>query len=97
MKALQWFNVVTLLIAATFAVLLGVVCLLYAVHLDAAPRMREEWPLLVRTTLVFWAVAACSAVAWFGVRRTARWAWPAQAAQVAALVGGGMVLLQTLG
>lgn len=96
MKALQTFNLVTLLIAVTFAVLLAVVCLMYAVHLDSAPRLRHEWPLLLRTTLVFWALSAVAAAAWTGVRRGAAWRWPAQLALAAVLAGAGGYLFNAL-
>lgn len=85
MKLLRLYNIALTLIGATMALLLAVVCLLYAVHIDASPKMREEWPALVAATLMFGALALASAVAWQGLRKNAAWQWPAQAVLLAVL------------
>lgn len=96
MKLLQIFNAVVLALTATFAVTLGVVSLMYAVHLDASPRMRAEWPTVSTVTAVFWALAALAGLTLWAQRRRHRWRWLAQAMSLLALLAGAMTLLRVL-
>ncbi len=96
MKLLQILNAVVLALTATLAVTLGVVCLMYAVHLDLSPRMRAEWPTVATVTAVFWVLAVFAGAALWAQHRRHRWRWPAQAASLLALVIGTLVLLRVL-
>ena len=82
MKALQIFNAVALALSLTFAVTLGVVALIYAIYLDASPRMRAEWPTVALVTGVFWALSAITGLTFWAQRRVLAWRWLAQAASV---------------
>lgn len=95
MTAWQWFNAITLAITATFAVVLGVVCILFLPYL-AAPRVQAELPsvLAVTATCTFMALAA--GVAFLAQRRQLAWRGPAEIALLLALAGGGAVLYRTL-
>lgn len=97
MKALNLFNAVLLALAASFALTLGAVCIIYAVHLDAAPRMRSQWYVVLKVTLVFIVLTVVSASAFWSQWRRLRWRWPAQSALVLTLIGSTAVLLQILG
>jgi hypothetical protein len=68
----QWFNVITLLVSATFVVTLVPVCVMYASHLDIAPRVREELPTVLHVTAVFFGWMLLSGAAWEAQRRQ----WP---------------------
>lgn len=92
MKAVQIFNAVALALCATFAITLGVVALIYAIYLDASPRMRAEWPAVATVTGVFWMLSVITAIAFFAQRRAWAWRWPAQALSIAALVAGAVFL-----
>lgn len=82
---LRWFNGALALLGGAMALTLGVVCILYAAHLDAAPRMRAEWPLLVVSTLMFALLAFAGAAAFQGLRRNAGWKWWAQGGVLAVI------------
>lgn len=96
MKVLKILSAVLLALTATFAVTLGVVCLMYYVNLDASPRMREEWPTIVRVTSIFWVLSAFAALSWWTQRRRVRWLWPAQAVSAVGIVVGTMILVRVL-
>lgn len=96
MKALQIFNAVAMATAAAFASCLGVVTLMYAVYLDAEPRLREDWPQLVTVTAVFAALLLLAGLAFQGQRRGRPWRWPAQALLFAGIGVGAWVLKRTL-
>lgn len=89
MKALNLFNAATLALTATFAMTLGVVAILYSFHLDAAPRMRSEWRTVSEITAIFAVLTGFSAAAFWAHWRRLGWRWPAQAALLLSLVGGG--------
>jgi hypothetical protein len=72
MKAAQWFNAVTLALAASFALTLAAVCVMYAANLDAGPRVREEWSTVLGVTAVFTALGALAGLAFVAQRRL----WP---------------------
>lgn len=96
MKALHILSAVVLALTATFAVTLGVVCLMYYVNLDASPQMREEWPTIVRVTSLFWVLTGFAALSWLTLRRRVRWMWPAQVLSAVGLVIGTMLLMRAL-
>lgn len=96
MKALQIFNAVALMLTATIFVVFGVVCLMYGYHLETSARMRAEWPVLLRVTLLFGVLSLGCLLAFWAQRRQLPWRWLAQLIQVAVLVGGALVLSRML-
>jgi hypothetical protein len=72
MKTAQWFNAIALASAASLAVNLLVVCLLYGLYLDQFPRIREEWPTVLGSTLITSALSLLTGCAFFAQRRE----WP---------------------
>jgi hypothetical protein len=75
MKALQILNAAALIVGAAMAVNLAVVCLLYAVHADGAPRLAADLPRLYALTALFTGLGVAGACAFLAQRRqwTARW------------------------
>lgn len=96
MNAIRIFNALALAITATFFVTFGVVCLLYAYHIDASPRMRAEWPLVSSVTLVMSAMFFAALLTFWAQRRQLAWRWPAQIALPIVLLAGGMTLARLL-
>jgi hypothetical protein len=96
MKALQIFNAVMLALCVTFALTLGVVALIYAIYLDASPRMRAEWPTVAAVTAVFWGLSVFTGLSFWAQRRKLAWRWPAQVASVGALAVGALLLMNVL-
>ncbi len=96
MKALILFNAATLALMATFAMTLGVVCILYAFHLDELPRMRSEWHQVSQLTGVFALLTAVSAWAFWSQWRRLDGRWLAEALLVLALAGGSWWMLRIL-
>lgn len=80
MTGLQWTNAVVLACAGTMAMMLGVVCLLYGVHMDEAPQLRENWPMLTRSAALFAGLTAMAGIALYGLLRSRPWRWYAEAA-----------------
>lgn len=96
MKALNLFNAVMLALAVTFALMLGVVFIIYSFYLDATPRMRGDWLQVGKITSLFVLLSAVAAAAFVGQRRVARWRWPAQGVLLLMLAAGGGWLAQLL-
>jgi len=65
---------------------LGVVAFLFWILQDDHPRFAAEMPFLLRSTVIFAALAAVGGSAFFGVLRRRPWRWPA----LAGLAGGLM-------
>lgn len=97
MKALNLFNAAMLALAASFALTLGVVCVLYAFYLDAAPRMRSEWYMVMKLTLVFVLMTAVAAWAFWSQWRQHRGRWFAEATLALALATGTAWIARVLG
>lgn len=97
MKALILLNGVLLALAASLALTMLAVCIIYAVHLDAAPRMRSQWYVILKVTLVLVVLTATSAAAFWSQRRRLSWRWPAESVLLLALIGSAASLLQILG
>ncbi len=74
MKGLQILNAAVLVTGAVMAINLAVVCLLYGVHVDSAPRLASDQPRLYALTGLFTVLALAGAAAFFGHRRQ----WPAR-------------------
>ena len=95
-SALRFGTITVLLITSTMTLLLAVVCLLYAIYLDASPKMREELPTLVAATGLFGLLALLSAGAFWGLQRAAAWRWAAQCAMWTAVVVSVFVMQRAL-
>lgn len=74
MKALQILNAAAAIIGAAMAVNLGVVCLLYGVHLGQEPRLAADMPALYALTALFAALGVAGAAAFVAQRK----GWPAR-------------------
>lgn len=87
MKYLQIFNVALLVLGASMAVNLAVVCLLYGVHLESEPRLAADMPRLYFLTALFTGLGAGATVAFLGHRRTWPGRWLLQGLPVLPIVG----------
>lgn len=96
MKAIQIFNAVALAAAAAFAATMGVVALLYAIYLDAAPRLREDWPAVATTASVFFILTLIAGLTFHAHRREKGWRWPMEAVLFSSIGAGAWVLYRTL-
>lgn len=96
MRQLFILNCALLALASVMALVLGVVCLIYAVYLDEMPKLRSEFPFLIISALLFMGVASAMAFATWTLRqalRVGRFNLLAGVGQAIALVSiGGMVL-----
>lgn len=72
MKYLQILNASVLAFGAAMGVILAVVCLLYAVHLETEPQLRGQMAPLLGLTAWFLAVGLAAGAAFLGHRRS----WP---------------------
>jgi uncharacterized YccA/Bax inhibitor family protein len=70
----QILNAVITALGATLAIVLAVVCLMYAVHLDAEPQLRSQMPWLLTLTGLFAGFGMAGAAAFVAHRR----GWPAR-------------------
>lgn len=75
MKYLQILNAAALIVGAAMAINLAVVCLLYVVHAEGAPRLAADLPRLYALTALFTGLGVAGACAFLAQRRlwTARW------------------------
>lgn len=71
MRALLILDAALMALAATMALVLGVVCILYAANLELSPRLAGELPGLLALTGVFAALAVAAAIAVWSLRRRA--------------------------
>lgn len=69
MRQLFILNCALLALASVMALVLGVVCLIYAVYLGEMPKLRAEFPFLIVSALLFMGVASAMAVATWTLRR----------------------------
>lgn len=86
MKVLQILNLAVFAAAAVMTLVLAVVCLMLAVHLDQARAVGARLAPVLVTTAVFAGWAAVGGLAVWGVHRDTLWKWLAQAALVAVTV-----------
>ncbi|AXQ29029.1 hypothetical protein D0B54_10170 [Solimonas sp. K1W22B-7] len=96
MRAIQIFNAVALATAAAFAATMGAVAIMYAVYLDAEPRLREDWAAVMTTVIVFVVLMLLSGLAFHAHRRDKSWRWPAEALLLSGIAVGGGVLYRAL-
>ena len=96
MKALQILNAAVVVVGAAMAINLAVVCLLYGVHVDGAPRLAADMPRLFALTGLFTALGGAGAAAFLAQRRLWPARWLLQALPVVPVVGIA-VFLASLG
>lgn len=65
--------------AASIALVLAMVIVIFAVNAGGADAVRAEYSALLAGAGLFALLAGASAAAFIGVLRRARWRWPAQA------------------
>ncbi len=87
MKGLQILNAAVLVTGAVMAINLAVVCLLYGVHVDSAPRLASDQPRLYALTGLFTVLALAGAAAFFGHRRQWPGRWLLQALPIVPVLG----------
>lgn len=77
MKYLQILNAVFAALGATFMVTLGVVAIMYAFYLDAYPRLRGDFEVVLQLTAIFAIAFAVSGLTTLAVHRRWRgwWIW----------------------
>lgn len=97
MKHLQILNLVLAALAATLALVLGVVCILYLANLDAAPKMQRELPRLLALTLMFSVLGGYAALVWWAQRARKPWAAWSQAALAPVLAAGYLAFVNITG
>lgn len=94
MKYLQILNAVMLALGLSVGLCMGVVCLLYGVHLDAEPRLHAEMPRLYGVTAAFTALGVAGLVAFVAQRRRWLLRWLAQLLPVLPIAGMAVVIEQ---
>ena len=92
MKFLTIFNASLSALCLTMAVVQGVVCLLYAFAVQEAPRLRDDLPLLLGSTLIFLIMGLLFLAGFIGLWRQRRWRWPMQGLIALSLAPAGLAL-----
>lgn len=85
-----------MLLGATMALCIGVVCLLYYIYADADPEIRDGLPLLLRMTGLFVILAGLGLTAFIPLWRKNRWLWPTQALLLVGSVAIGFTFWRAL-
>lgn len=91
MKQLQILNAVIAAAGAAMALILAVVCLIYAVYREEQPRLQAEMPLLLTFTAVFALLMLAGGLAFAAQQRRWNSRWLLQV--LPALPLAGMVLI----
>jgi hypothetical protein len=86
-RVLQIANLAMLALGLVLTIVLGVVCLLYAVHLDADPIVRRQLPLVLQFTGLLGVFAFTAFLAYAGHRGQKAWRWGAQVLPLLAAAG----------
>lgn len=92
MRQLFILNCALLALSSVMALVLGVVCLIYAIYLDEMPELRGEFPFLIISSLLFMGVACALAVATWTLRRALRKGAFDLMAAVGQVIGVGSVV-----
>lgn len=79
-------------LAATMAVVLGVVVILYSVHTELSARVGSELPDVAAATISFAMLALVLGAAFWSLLRQKRWHWWAQAASALSLALSALYL-----
>lgn len=69
MRQVFILNCALLALSSVMALVLGVVCLIYAIYMGERPELRSEFPFLVVSALLFMGLASVLAVATWTLRR----------------------------
>ena len=88
MRYLLLFEAALLALAATMALVLGVVCILYVSASGMSARVDAEMPALVTSTLIFTALSAVLGAAVVGLWRRRSWNLAAQVVAAVITVAG---------
>lgn len=96
MKALLIVNAALCALAATLALVLGVVLILYGFNTDLSSNIAADMPLLATITGIFLVLALVLGLAFWSQLRRVAWRWWAQAVAVFAVVAGSMLLYRLL-
>ena len=97
MKHLQLLNLALAALAATFAIVLAVVCILYAANLDAAPQLHRELFRLLAATALFALFSGFAAWVWWAHHARKSWSWWSQAAMAPVLAATALALTRLVG
>lgn len=97
MKYLQMLNLTLTAVAATFAVVLAVVAVLYGFHLDESTAVARQFPTLLQLVAVFTACTLVSALTWWSRHRLKPWATALQLASAVAWTVSGFAIAILLG
>ncbi|MCI0749333.1 MAG: hypothetical protein L0Y32_02145 [Nevskiales bacterium] len=94
MKVLQILNAVLLAFGTAMGLVLGVVCLIYGVYLEAEPRLKSQLPDLLMFTAGFSALALLAGAAFLGHRRRWPLRWCVQGLPVLPLLGLALFVIR---
>ncbi len=83
-------------LGASMVIGVGVSALLLGWHLDVAPEQRTSMHALLLLTAAYAGVTLAAAAGAWGIRRKARWHWPAQAGFAILLVASYYISKQML-
>lgn len=81
-------------LAATMAVCLGVVWLMYSFHADLSSRVSLEMPTVATTVIAFALMAIALGAAFWAVLKETRWKWWAQGAAATTVSLASMFLYE---
>lgn len=94
MRYLTIVNGALFALFASLAVVMGVVCIMYLVYLNAEPRLQSEWPAVLASTVIFAVLGVTSGFGFFGLLRGKSWRWIAQAVLLLSLIPGYLTLVK---
>lgn len=96
MKALLIVDAALCALAATLALVLGVVLILYGFHTDLSASVAAEMPVLATVMGCFAVLAVALGLAFWGQLRRVAWRWWAQAVAAVAVIAGSLYLYRVL-
>ena len=96
MKALLIVDAALCALAATLALVLAVVLLLYGFHTDLSSHVSAEMPMLATVMTCFLVLAIALGLAFWSQLRRVAWRWWAQSVATVAVLAGSLVLYRIL-
>lgn len=96
MKALLIVDAALCALAATLALVLGVVLILYGFHTDLSSQVGAEMPMLATVASCFLVLALILGLAFWSQLRHVAWRWWAQAVAAFAVIAGSLFLYRLL-
>lgn len=96
MKALMIVDAALCALAATLALVIGVVLILYGFHTDLSARIPAQMPMLATIMVCFALLAGALGLAFWSQLRRRAWRWWAQAVALLAVFGGSLFLYRLL-